>query len=109
MKITLFNKLRKYEQYLYSAQYANYIRAITIKDLEEIISVGDEIGIHYTYNHCPKCVLDFIKKMARPYFEQKEQLDKKAKEKQNEKDEQQKTNENGSKTTSNTRRNSKRK
>lgn len=107
MKITLFNKLRKYESYLYSAQNANYIRGIIVKDLEELISIGDEVGIHYKYNHCPKCVLDFIKKMAKPYFEQKEKLEQKAQEKKNEK-EQERSNEEGSKTASNTSRNRKR-
>lgn len=84
MNITLYNKLKKYERSLYTAKYGNYIRTLTMPQIEELSEVGEKIGISYKYNGCPKCVLDFIKKLANPYFEQKEKLEQKKKDKENE-------------------------
>lgn len=83
MKITVYNKLRKYESYLITAHEGNYIRSLTNTQVEELISIGKEIGILYKNNHCPKCALDFVKKLAIPYFEQKEKLELKKQEKNN--------------------------
>lgn len=71
MSIKLYNRLRKYEKYLYTALYADYIRTLTNRDVEELIECGEELGISYKNNHCPKCLFDFVKKLAAPYFEQK--------------------------------------
>lgn len=84
MKMNLFYKLRKYESYLYTAYKADYIRSLTAPQVKELSEIGGEIGIPYQHNGCPKCVLNFIKKLAKPYFEQKEELDKKKKDKENE-------------------------
>lgn len=81
MKITVFNKLKKYESYLFTAKEANFIRSLTNKEMEDLISAGAEIGINYKNNHCPKCALDFVKKLAVPYFEQKKKLEEKKQEK----------------------------
>lgn len=83
MKITVFNKLRKYESYLFTAKEANFIRSLTNKDMEDLISIGAEIGIMHKNNHCPKCALDFVKKLAVPYFEQKKKLENKKEENNN--------------------------
>lgn len=77
MKITAYNKLRKYEPYLITAYKANYIRALTNIQVEELIEIGNEVGIYYKNNHCPKCALEFVKKLAVPYFEQKQKLEEK--------------------------------
>lgn len=82
MKITIYNKLRKYEQYLHTAQYGNYIRSLTNVQVEELIAIGKELGIEHKNNHCPACTLAFIKKLAVPYFEQKQKLENKKEEKQ---------------------------
>lgn len=84
MKITIYNKLRKYEHYLYTAYKANYIRSLNIKQVDDLISAGAELGISYKHNGCPKCLLDFIKKLAKPYYEQQEKLEQKKKDKENE-------------------------
>lgn len=78
MKINLYMRLRKYESYLNTAHKADYIRGLTTTQLNELIEVGNELGIHYKYNHCPKCVLDFIKKLAVPYFAHQEKAAEKA-------------------------------
>lgn len=83
MKITIFNRLRKYETFLYTAHYANYIRSLTNSQLEDLISIAAELNIIHKNNHCPKCTLDFVKKVAIPYFEQKDKLEQKKREKEN--------------------------
>lgn len=83
MKITIFNKLKKYETFLHTAHYGNYIRSLTNSQVEDLISIGAELNIMYKNNHCPKCTLDFVKKIAIPYFEQKDKLEQKKQEKEN--------------------------
>ncbi len=75
--MNIYNKLRKFEINLLTAYKADFIRALTNKDLEELISIGEELDIIYKNNHCPKCTLNFIKKLAVPYFEQKQKLEEK--------------------------------
>lgn len=87
MKITTYNKLHKYESYLYTAKYANYIRSLTNLQVEDLITAGSEIDIHYKNNHCPACVLNFVKKLAEPYFAQKEKMENNRKNKQNKENE----------------------
>lgn len=77
MRIDVYNKLRKYESYLYTAHYANYIRALTNVQVNELIEIAEKLDIHYKNNHCPKCALEFIKKLAAPFFEQKKNMEKK--------------------------------
>lgn len=91
MKITIYNKLKKYESFLTTAHYGDYIRSLTNMQLEELITIGAELGIKHVNNHCPKCTLNFVKRLAEPYFQQKLKLEEKQNEKQR-----QKTNENGS-------------
>lgn len=76
MKITTFNKLKKYENYLYTAKYANYIRSLSNVQVEDLIVAGNEIDIPFKNNHCGICILNFVKKLAEKYFEQKEKNEK---------------------------------
>ena len=85
MKITTYNKLKKYESYLTTAYEANFIRSLTNAQMDDLISIAKEIGIEHKNNHCPKCALEFIKKLAKPYFEQKKKLELKKQEKKNDK------------------------
>lgn len=64
-----YTKLNKYASYLYSASKADFIRGLSNREVEELIGIGAELGILYKNNHCPKCLLDFIKKLAIPYYE----------------------------------------
>lgn len=88
MKITVYNKLKKYESFLLTAHEANFIRSLTNTQMEDLIKIGAEIGILHKNNHCPKCALEFVKKLAIPYFEQKKKLELKNQEKNDEKKEQ---------------------
>lgn len=87
MKITTFNKLKKYESYLYTAKYANYTRGLTNAQVEDLIVAGNDINIMYKNSHCPACLLKFIKQLAEPYFEQKEKMENNKKLKQEKEDE----------------------
>lgn len=86
MKLGTFQKLRKYEGWLTTAIRGNFIRSLTNTQVEELIVIGKEEGINHVNNHCPKCTLDFIKKLAVPYFEFKEKMENKKKEKEEKKD-----------------------
>ena len=77
MKINIYNKLRKYEKYLYTAYKADYIRSLTTKEVDDLIAIGNELGISYNHRGCPVCLLKFIKQVAKPYYEQKDKFDAK--------------------------------
>ncbi len=87
MKITTFNKLKKYETYLYTAKYGNYIRSLTSVQLEDLILAGSDIDIHYKNNHCPACILNFVKRLAEAYFAQKEKNENNKKNKESKENE----------------------
>lgn len=86
MKITTFNKLRKYENYLYTAKYADYIRSLSNAQVEDLILAGSDIGINFKNNHCGICILKFVKQLADPYFEQKDKMENNKKNKQDNKE-----------------------
>ena len=46
MKITTFNKLKKYESYLYTAKNANFVRGLTNAQIEDLITAGEDIDIN---------------------------------------------------------------
>lgn len=81
MKITTFNKLRKFEKHFITAVRANYVRLLTSHQLSELIPIGQELDIKVGDVTCSKCVLTFIKKIGKPYLEQKKKLDEKKKNK----------------------------
>ena len=72
MKDTVFSTLSKYDSYFYTATNADFIRGLTKNEIKELTNAAKEVGILYTHNGCPKCCLDFIKKLAVPYFKEKE-------------------------------------
>ena len=75
MKEEIFEGLNKYESYLITASQANYIRSLTTSQMNDLISLGAELGIIHKHNHCPQCALEFIKKLAIPYFEEKQKME----------------------------------
>ena len=70
-----YEGLSKYESYLTTAAKANYIRSLTNSQMDELIVLAAEVGIHHVNNHCPKCALEFIKRLAAPYFEYKQLME----------------------------------
>ena len=75
-----FSVLAKYDSYFYTASKADYIHGLTKNELNELITAAAEVGIVYVHNGCPKCCLEFIKKLAVPYYKEKEERAKKVKE-----------------------------
>lgn len=63
---------------MYTATNADFIRGLTKNEIKELTEAAKEVGILYTHNGCPKCCLDFIKKLAVPYFKEKERREEKA-------------------------------
>lgn len=80
MKDSVFTTLAKYDSYFYTATSADFIRGLTKNEIKELTDAAKEVGILYTHNGCPKCCLDFIKKLAVPYYKEKEEREKKVKE-----------------------------
>lgn len=80
MKDSVFTTLAKYDSYFYTATSADFIRGLTKNEIKELTNAAKEVGILYTHNGCPKCCLDFIKKLAVPYYKEKEEREKKVKE-----------------------------
>ena len=75
-----FSVLAKYDKFFYTASKADYIHGLTKNELNELITAAAEVGIIYNHNGCPKCCLEFIKKLAVPYYKEKEEREKKVKE-----------------------------
>lgn len=71
MNIADFNKLKKYENYLYTAHHSNFIRSMTMTQVNELIAVGKNNDIIYKHAHCPACLLKFVKQLADKYYAQK--------------------------------------
>lgn len=80
MKDTVFSTLAKYDSYFYTATSADFIRGLTKNEIKELTEAAKEVGIIYNHNGCPKCCLEFIKKLAIPYYKEKEEREKKVKE-----------------------------
>lgn len=80
MKDSVFSTLAKYDSYFYTATNADFIRGLTKNEIKELTNAAKEVGIIYVHNGCPKCCLDFIKKLAVPYYKEKEERAKKVKE-----------------------------
>lgn len=86
MKLTTYQKLKKYEGWLTTAHNGNYIRSLTNSQMDDLISIASEVGIIHVNNHCPKCALEFIKKLAIPYFEFQTKMENNKEKKDNKKD-----------------------
>lgn len=86
MKLGTFQKLRKYENWLRMAYNFDCMRNLTNTQITELTELGKEEGIAYHHSHCPKCTLEFVKKLAKPYFEFKEKMENKKKDKEQKKD-----------------------
>lgn len=82
MKLGNFKKLEKYESWLRMAYTLDCMRNLTNTQMDELIAVGKDEGINYVHNHCPKCALEFVKKLAKPYFDFKQKMEDNKKKKE---------------------------
>lgn len=65
----VFVNLKKYEDYLRTAYKYNYVRGVTSTELDEMIELGKQLGIDYIRKNCPRCNLEFIKRLGTIYYE----------------------------------------
>ena len=69
MNQEIYDKLSKYRSYLDTAHNFNYIRGVNTNMMNELTEIASELGIKYKYNHCPKCTLEFIKRLGGIYYD----------------------------------------
>ena len=68
--------LEKYESWFRTAIKADYIRALWDSDIKILIPIYEKwTGKKISVNSCGKCKLDFMKKLGKLYFENKQKLE----------------------------------
>ena len=82
MKLGTYQKIKKYENWLRMAYYFDCMRNLTTTQMDELIAAGKDEGIIYHHSHCPKCALEFVKKLAKPYFDFKQKMEDNKKKKE---------------------------
>lgn len=72
--------LKKYENWFYTAVYADYIRALWKDDFEVLIPIYEKWSGRKTNinTSCGKCKLIFLKKLGELYFKNKEEYESKS-------------------------------
>lgn len=76
MRQETYNKLKEYENYLFTASKLNYIRSLTKRQVDELFEIGKELGEHLSSKTCPSCLLNYCKRLATHYFPYKEEQEK---------------------------------
>ncbi len=78
------NILSKYESWFHSAIYSDYIRALWQRDFDVMIPIYEKWTNKKadTNFNCSKCKLNFIKKLGKLYYKNKEEIKNKEYEKQ---------------------------
>ena len=67
--------LRRLEEYLHSAVYANYIRALPMRDAKLLVELYEQ-KFHQSVNlNCPRCMLDVCKQLGESYYNKKDKED----------------------------------
>lgn len=76
MRQETYNKLKEYENYLFTASKLNYIRSLTKRQVDELYEIGRNLGEALSSKTCPSCILNFCKRLAKHYYEYQEQQEK---------------------------------
>lgn len=76
MRQETYNKLKEYENYLFTASKLNYIRSLTKRQVDELYEIGKELGEHLSSKSCPSCLLNYCKRLATHYYTYQEQQEK---------------------------------
>lgn len=73
--------LAKYEPWFHSAVYADYMRALWQSDFDILIPIYEKwTGVKADGNMtCSKCKLNFIRKLGKLYYKNKEEYEKQSK------------------------------
>lgn len=73
------NRLSKYESSLREAR-GQYYRALLREEVDELVEIGQDLGIKLESRGCPRCLLSFLQKLSDLYFAPEEQEDEKREE-----------------------------
>jgi hypothetical protein len=65
------DKLKKYEQYLETAYYHDYVRTLPMSDAIKMNEIYNELTGRKQNVTCGKCVLQLCKTLGKLYFEYK--------------------------------------
>ena len=65
-------RLSKYESSLREAK-GDYYRALLREEVDELVEIGEELGVKLESRGCPRCLLAFLKKLSLLYFAPEEQ------------------------------------
>lgn len=64
-------RLSKYESSLREAR-GQYYRALLREEVDELVEIGQDLGIKLESRGCPRCLLAFLQKLSDLYFAQEE-------------------------------------
>lgn len=65
-------RLSKYVSSLREAR-GDYYRALLREEVNELVEIGEELGVKLESRGCPRCLLAFLKKLSDLYFTQEEE------------------------------------
>ena len=63
------NRLKKFEQTLKEAR-GGYYRALLREEVDELVEIGQDLGVKLESRGCPRCLLSFLQKLSELYFAQ---------------------------------------
>lgn len=65
-------RLSKYESSLREAR-GNYYRALLREEVDELVEIGQDLGVKLESRGCPRCLLAFLQKLSELYFAQEQE------------------------------------
>ena len=74
MEKEIKERLSKYEGSLREAK-GDYYRALLREEVDELVEIGEELGVKLESRGCPRCLLAFLKKLSLLYFAPEEEKD----------------------------------
>lgn len=76
MEKEIKNRLSKYESSLREAR-GNYYRALLREEVDELVEIGQDLGVKIESRGCPRCLLAFLQKLSDLYFAQEQEDEQK--------------------------------
>ena len=70
------NRLSKYESSLREAK-GDYYRALLREEVDELVAIGEDLGVKLESRGCPRCLLAFLQKLSTLYFAQEQEDEQK--------------------------------
>lgn len=72
MEKEIKERLSKYEGSLREAK-GDYYRALLREEVDELVEIGEDLGVKLESRGCPRCLLAFLKKLSLLYFTPEEE------------------------------------